>query len=192
MLFRSVIWGLFLVMAGTIAAGQVPDDTSGTIDTLKSGSPENKPEISAGIYADRPLDTARTQNPTAALFKSMFVPGLGQLGNKKYIKAAVIVGIEGSLIAAIIHNADRARDAKSRYDNNTNTSLSSSLYSKYESARDDRNFYGWMTGLTIFISMFDAYVDAHLAGFPKYDKGLVFDLGPDSRSILAARLSYNF
>ena len=32
-----------------------------------------------------------TQNPTTALFKSMFVPGLGQIGNRKYFKAGVFI-----------------------------------------------------------------------------------------------------
>jgi hypothetical protein len=189
MFYRALIIGLFLLFPTISVLAQSQDDSTGTAIQKEPPAPIEKP---TGFYADHPLDSSHTQNPTIALFKSMFVPGLGQIGNKKYIKAAVIIGIEGSLIASYIHNANRASDAKQLYDNNTDTSLSYSLYKKYKTAKDDRNFYGWMTGLTIFISMFDAYVDAHLAHFPKYDKGLAFKLGPDKRSILSARLSYSF
>ncbi|MCH9030779.1 MAG: hypothetical protein IIB00_00765, partial [candidate division Zixibacteria bacterium] len=34
------------------------------------------------------------QNPTAALFKSMAVPGWGQVGNKQFIKAGFVIGLE--------------------------------------------------------------------------------------------------
>lgn len=185
----TIVGLLLSFVIGTAFAQNAEDSAQVTKPGINPSSAIEQP---IGFYADRPLDSTHTQNPTVALFKSMFVPGWGQIGNKKYIKAAIVIGLEGSLIAAIIHNADRANDAKRLFDNNTDILLADNLYKKYKSARDDRNFYCWMAGLTIFISMFDAYVDAHLAHFPKYDKGLTFDLGPNKKTILAARLSYNF
>ena len=35
-------------------------------------------------------------------------------------------------------------------------------FTSYDTARDRRNYFYWLTGVTVFISMFDAYADAYL------------------------------
>jgi hypothetical protein len=130
------------------------------------------------LYADVPVDTSlKTQNPTVALFKSLFVPGLGQIGNKKYIKAGVIITLETTLIGTIVHYARKTSRAKKAFDDAGPGDVPR-LFNEYQDARDQRNRFSWYTGTLIFISMFDAYVDAHLAQFPKIRKRFSFDIEP--------------
>ena len=145
-----------------------------------------------GYYVNNPEDSSRGQNPTVALFKSLFVPGWGQLGNKKYIKAGIVIGLETTLIAAIVHHAKKTSDAKKVFENATDSTLIPGLFNDYENAKDKRNLYSWLTGTMIFVSMFDAYVDAHLANFPKYDKKLTLDLIPTGLDEIQAVIAYRF
>ena len=59
---------------------------------------------------------------------------------------------------------------------------------------DIKNQFIWLTGLTIFISMFDAYADAHLSGGPSERKSdaVSFEVGPDDDGGVAAALTYTF
>ena len=143
-------------------------------------------------YAERPFDTTRAQNPTAALFKSMFVPGWGQICNKKYIKAGVVISLESIFIANLVHYARKTSDAKKAFDAATDDALLPDLYAAYRSAKDDRNLYSWFTGTVIFISMFDAYVDAHLAHFPKISDNISLNIAPTRESDLAVNLCLIF
>jgi hypothetical protein len=88
-------------------------------------------------------------SPTGALLKSVVVPGWGQLANGKEQKAAVYIAIEGYFITKALIWRHRARE-------------SGIDYTTYDHARDRRNFFTWLTGITIFVSMFDAYADSYL------------------------------
>jgi hypothetical protein len=134
------------------------------------------------------------QNPTVALFKSMLVPGLGQLGNRRYLKAAVVAGLEGWLIGMALHRGRQASDARDAYLAAEDYYERSQLYYEYDQVRKSRNKYAWFAGLTIFLSMFDAYVDAHLSGSPADKRNDKFSVGvaPDDRGGVSAVFSYNF
>lgn len=181
---------LFLLLVAGTAAAQPTNDSLPPNDTTKIISTPGL--MVEAYYVDRPLDSSKTQNPTAALFKSILVPGWGQLGNGNYLKAGIVIATETYLIANLVRYAHRTADAKKAFDTAPDDITKGVLYTKYRRDKDDRNFYSWMTGVTIFISMFDAYVDAHLARFPKYPKGLSFDAGADEKSDFGVRISYNF
>ena len=135
-----------------------------------------------------------TQQPTAALFKSMLVPGWGQLGNRKYIKAGVVIGLEAWLISNAIHFGRLASEERSCFEAETDPLLKDIYYVKYQDQKDVRNKYRWFAGIVIFASMFDAYVDAHLSGAPDQLKGrdLDFDIEPDLKGGFSASLSLSF
>ncbi len=152
------------------------------------GSPESIP----GQYAEYPRDTSETQAPMTALFKSMLVPGWGQLGNRKYVKAGLIIGLESVLIGAIVHWADKTSVARELFNNEADTNLIPLRFQNFDDARDRRNFYSWLLATTVFISIFDAYVDAHLAKFPKPDKKLSFEVVPPGMDRTGAYISYRF
>jgi len=176
----------------------VPTAAQFATDSTRSPAPFYTDDASPGrpgsdsYYATRPIDSIKTQKPTAALFKSMLVPGWGQLGNRKYIKAGVIIAAETALIGAIIHYAGKASEAKRDFENLTDTTLRAKYFRRYDNARGQRNDFSWATGVVIFISMFDAYVDAHMARFPKQREGLALEIRPGHDRFLAAGLSYRF
>jgi len=134
------------------------------------------------------------QKPTIALFKSMFVPGWGQLGNHRYVKAAAIIGLQAWFIGSAIHYGRQASAFRGQWLAETDLDTRRELYSLYDNRRDSRNKFVWFAGITTFISMFDAYVDAHLSGKPREPKGnrISFDVGPDSKGGGNVRLALRF
>ena len=106
----------------------------------------------------------------------MFVPGLGQLGNRRYTKAIVIIGLETWFTASAIHYSNQAGDARAKYEGKTDTGLRNQWYLFYDNKRTNRNKFIWFAGITIFLSMFDAYVDAHLSGSPTTSRNDKFSI----------------
>jgi hypothetical protein len=142
-----------------------------------------------------------TQNPTTALFKSMFVPGLGQIGNHRYIKAAAIIGVQTWFVGSAIHYGSQASDYKAKFEATpiTEVTTRNHWHALYADRRSERNKYIWFAGLVTFVSMFDAYVDAHLSGSPEQHKrehpqkeGLSFDFTPPAGTTIGATLAYRF
>jgi len=182
--------------------------------STNSLSDTKKPRVDKVYFVDKMPDTTiRTQNPTNALFKSMFFPGAGQFDNGKYIKGSIIFTVEVLLFGTIIHYTEKtsrarrafenARDSTGRFltDNRLPVSYEfgtasgneiSRLFNEYRDAQDKQNLFRWYLGTFIFFSMFDAFVDAHLAEFSKYDGQLSFDFTPTDNGAPAVRLSYNF
>lgn len=107
-----------------------------------------------------------TQLPTVALFKSMIVPGLGQIGNRRYLKAAIAIGLESYFFSRVLEFGNEASDARRAWQEETDLVLKRNLYIEFDDKRSDRNKFIWFTGIITFLSMFDAYVDAHLSGSP--------------------------
>ncbi len=121
----------------------------------------------------------RKTNPTGALLRSAFVPGWGQLYNRKYIKAVIFAAGEGWLAYGIY---DDWKDAN-RHEDNFKSAIDDPIYQaaefeKFEDARDSRNLKMWFMAAAIFYSMFDAYVDAQLSDFEQADKAFEVYLGP--------------
>jgi hypothetical protein len=98
-------------------------------------------------------------NPTVTLLKSMAVPGWGQITNHRYIKAAVAIGLETWFIAGAVTEWRRADDALALFRADP---ADLNHYYDYDFHNGNKNDYLWALGVTVFISMFDAYVDAHL------------------------------
>jgi len=108
-----------------------------------------------------------TQSPSTAALKSFLVPGLGQAGNEKWLKAGLFFGAYTGLLGwAVAINQDK-QDAVGHF--NSAGSASDSLFWASEVDRLDssRNAKYWFAGATMLLSVIDAYVDAHLRGFDK-------------------------
>ncbi len=88
--------------------------------------------------------------------RSLAFPGLGQFYNEQYIKAAIVLGGQGTLIGFSIYY--------------NNIVKKSTISAEKEFYKDRRNLMFWWIGAATLLSMLDAYIDAHL-----YD----FDTGPD-------------
>ncbi len=107
------------------------------------------------------LTVGKSQDTTAITIKSpkkafalSLVPGLGQVYNGKWIKSALIIGLEVSSFMAWRLNLDRYN----KYDSN-NFPLRKYRY------LEKRNKYAWWMGIIYVYSMIDAVVDSHLHSF---------------------------
>jgi hypothetical protein len=116
--------------------------------------------------------------PTGALFRSAIIPGWGQVYNKQYIKAILYGGTEIALAATTAHYWKQMDSHQSHFMNSTDPTYQAWEYYYYQNSRDNRNLFMWLTGLTFFISIFDAYVDAHFADFDQQDKAFQAYLVP--------------
>ncbi len=134
----------------------------------------------------------KRKKPTAALFRSLFVPGWGQFYNGKYIKAVVIAGIEVYLINEVYTHWHKA-NLHEKYFTNAfdNPVYRAEQFAKYEKELDKRGNATWFLAATIFFSMFDAYVDAHLSDFNQPDKAFEVYIGPGHDDEILAVLSFN-
>ena len=106
--------------------------------------------------------------PTRAMLYSAAVPGGGQLYNREWIKAGVVMGVQGWLIGSAIHN----KHQKSRYHDLYVSDQSPWHKSQEEEYRKRLNNDIWWIGITAALSMVDAFVDAHLADFETQQKDL--------------------
>ncbi len=140
------------------------------------------------VTSDIDFEKRLSQNPTAGLFKSMVIPGWGQLGNRRYVKAAIYAGLDAWFIGAAVHFGKQASDFREKYDDATDLDLRRDYYSLYLDRKDERNKYTWFAVIVTFISMFDAYVDAHLSGYPEKPKqsDLSFDVRPVRDGFMAS------
>lgn len=207
---RSIIF-LAAACLGVIsfASAQSDDDDTAALpanDTLLTDTLSGDSLIDRRIKLDyvEPLyvhtsgDTLRRgPNPTVALFKSLFVPGWGQLSNRKYIKAGIVIAGEALLIGSLVHYAKKTSDARDAFDAAGDTALFSDyerqqLFDAYRDAEDDRNRFSWYLGTVIFLSMFDAFVDAHLADFPKKDNELSLRIRPEDYDAVSVKLTLIF
>ena len=175
------------------ACAQFYDQASPTFSEYLANLDDGGTNTTVQHYADQPLDTApKTQQPTVALFKSLLVPGLGQIGNKKYVKAGIIIAAESALIATLVHYAIETSDARDRFDAAVEEEEKTRLFQEFKDAKDKRNQFSWYTATVVFLSMFDAFVDAHLARFPKYDDKVSIEMAPGEEQDLAVMLTYRF
>ena len=197
---RLVIAALILTAAYT----PVQADSTSVADSLAVDSliPVDTSLFLPGNYLggyteatdDRNFEKRLVQNPTVALFKSMAIPGLGQIGNRSYIKAAIYFGLDAWFVGSAIHYGRQAADFRDLYEASTDVTQRNDYYSLYEDRKDQRNKFTWFAVIVTFVSMFDAYADAHLSGFPLKDKQneLGFEIGPNETETLAAQVTLSF
>jgi hypothetical protein len=141
--------------AATDTVRLVPEGTI-TTDTVRL-APEGT--ITTDTVPTGVIDESQWPDPTITLLKSMLVPGWGQITNKRYVKAGFAIGLETWFITGTIVNWVKANDALEKfraYPDNIE------WFNEYQYYWGNRSDFIWLLGLTVFISMFDAYVDAHL------------------------------
>lgn len=176
----------------TFAQGEA-DDSTVVIDTLLFQTAELFSDV-APVDDSVNFENRMYQKPMVALVKSMVIPGLGQFGNHKPIKAVLFAGFDAWFIASAIKYKKDANDYRELWENETDIDLRRSYYNAWEDKKGQRNKYTWFAVITAFISMFDAYVDAHLSGFPSIDKAddLSIELQPNREGDMLATISFSF
>jgi hypothetical protein len=130
---------------------------------LLAGPDPAEPDAATDSAASRPV---KTKNPTGALLRSLAVPGWGQLYDEQYIKSALVAAVEGLLVAGAIVEHQRSEDDYNIYQDTTRSDeVRQSSWLRYSRRTDKRNSYLWYLAGFKFLSMIDAYVDAHLYRF---------------------------
>jgi hypothetical protein len=115
--------------------------------------------------SETPADSVvQTKSPMGALLRSVAFPGWGQFYNRKYLKSAVVFGAETAFITMAVVDWTRMSQHRGNFQNPDYPDRYGEfdLFRFYE---DRRNLFLWITGGIVFLSMFDAYVDAHLYDF---------------------------
>jgi TM2 domain-containing membrane protein YozV len=91
----------------------------------------------------------KKRNPTAAMLRSLLVPGWGQFYNGRHLHAALVFGAEAGLLATALS-----------WNQQAGTTTGDDRFF----AQDYRNMtIGWLAG-TVVLSAADAYTDARLSG----------------------------
>lgn len=134
------------------------------------------------------------QQPTVALLKSMAIPGLGQYGNGKKIKGLFFFALDAWFVSSALKYKGQTSDLRESYEQETSISSRNDFYQKFQNKRDQRNKFTWFAVIVTFVSMFDAYADAHLSGFPirPDGEGSGIMIGPNGRGDLSANLVLRF
>jgi hypothetical protein len=191
---------LFALLVATVEAqpDSTPADTAVLVDTVLY-QPGTLLTPYSPVTNSENYEQHLCQNPTGALFKSMLVPGLGQLGNRRYFKAVLFFGLDTWFVGSAIHYGRQAADFWSEFESEDPATEEgrknrNDFYSLYEDRRDERNKFTWFAVIVTFVSMFDAYVDAHLSGFPQATKSdaVSFDVQPSRDGGIAAYVSISF
>ena len=136
--------------------------------------------------------TLKRKSPSGALFRSLFVPGWGQLYTEKYVKSAVVFLGEGTLIGLMAYEWSRIEKYKDKFQSETDPSLRRFYFDNFQLHEDNRNTYLWFLAGAVFISMWDAYVDAHLYNFKQETKGLDMMGGLDEEGRIKVGVAWRF
>lgn len=111
------------------------------------------------------ISAIEISRPYRAGAYSLILPGAGQIYNREYIKAGAVIGIQTYLIATAVHHNNRKADFQRRADN----AVLPFDQQYYQLQADDyagrlRSDYWWI-GITIALSVIDAWIDSHLLDF---------------------------
>jgi hypothetical protein len=132
----------------------------------------------------------KSKSPMGALLRSAAFPGWGQFYNRKYIKVGLVFGAETTFLTLMAIEWKRMDEHRKLF-----ISLPEDHpdkfweYDQYKFYQDRKNLFLWSTIATIFVSMFDAYVDAHLYDFDKEMERIGLEIYPDSENRFSFKLS---
>lgn len=133
----------------------------------------------------------KTKSPMKAVIRSGLVPGWGQLYNEQYLKSGLVFVIEGLLIGAVVVEHRRADDALQESKNISKSDAQrEAAWLRYSRRIDKRNTYLWYWAGAKFLSMVDAYVDAHLYRFEEGPFAVHIEVRPEAGGGVGVAMSY--
>ena len=127
-----------------------------------------------------------------ALLRSAVFPGWGQLYNRKYLKAILVFGAETTFLTLMAIEWDRMNQHKKLFDSLPLGDDKNWEYEQYKFYKDRKNLFLWSALATIFVSIFDAYVDAHLYAFDEDMERIGIEIEPRFEEELRLKFSFNF
>jgi len=119
------------------------------------------------IYSqEKDTISLETKSPWGAVVRSVILPGLGQVYNKAYWKVPIIWGFLGWFGFNWWQNDKNYKEYQKLYNESVWRGGENFLYKRIrEFYRDQRDLFAIYIGLTYFLNLVDAYVDAHLFNF---------------------------
>ncbi len=172
----------------------------------KETQTQNSEEIPVIISSDTLKNTSASyiRSPLKASLYSAIFPGLGQLYNKKYIKAPIVLGIIGTGIGFIkyydtqykrYHKAYLAELSGLPHEFSGIDGMTPQVLANAEdSERRNRDYAIVLTALAYILNIVDAAVDAHLSIFDK-DKDLAVKpviIGDPNSIVYSHKLGLSF
>jgi len=129
------------------------------------------------VYGQSNADTSEAlPSPRGALIRSAVLPGWGQLYTEHYLKSAGFLAAHAYLAYRFYEKNQDLGDIRDE--------------TKKARAEFNRNTWAWRFLAAYLLCITDAYVDAHLAGFPE-DNGLSLNVSPRDHG-WAVQLGYSF
>lgn len=119
------------------------------------------------------VDTSKyvmKKSPWGAVLRSAVIPGFGQFYNESYWKIPVVWGFLGYFLYGWNYENNayiKYRDlyAQSITAGSASSDLSAAYYRNREGYKDLRDLFAIYIGITYFLNLVDAYVDAQLFDF---------------------------
>ena len=122
-----------------------------------------------------PAKPGRFSEPRYVMFRSLLIPGWGQLYNRSWFKATLLGGLEYWMIAGLVQD-DRELNRLTREANEAQAIHDEDAFNAAVSAYNDRLDRSisrrWLLGGVIAYALLDSYVDAHFRNFE-------VEFGPD-------------
>jgi len=144
-----------------VAQGAAPPETGPeATDTLGTVSPPPAGEA----YTPPP---GGYPSPAWQAVKSMVLPGWGQVGNGAYWKAPICLGAYAGFIAWGVSINQDVQDAQGLLNENRGGADEYYYQQEVDRLTSSRDAKYWLAGLTLVLSMADAFVDASLRDFDK-------------------------
>ncbi|MFH0733653.1 MAG: DUF5683 domain-containing protein [bacterium] len=127
---------------------------------------QTEPKANSNVQSDTTA-FEMTKSPWGAVLRSAIVPGWGQYYNESYWKTPLVLSITGYFAYVWVHNNNLYKDYKSLYNTAlaNNSRFAASYKGKRDFYRDERDLFAFYIGLTYFLNLVDAYVDAQLFDF---------------------------
>lgn len=120
--------------------------------------------------------------PTSVLYKSLIIPGWGQVVNRQIWKVPVIYGLFAGIGVYTVYLNDQYKDYRAAYYNATHEDMrfgptpprlegvnANQLQSNRNNYRNQRDFMFVVMGLAYGLNALDAYIFAHMRSFDVSD-----------------------
>lgn len=150
------------------------------------------PEEPSVVHADStPVKKTDGKSPTLAMLLSAALPGAGQVYNRSYWKAPIIIGFGVYFLSSWLDQNRRYEEAREKYQQSLTTSAQgdSRELLRRDFYRDQRDTFTWYLVILYVLNLADAYVDASLYDF-NVGGDLAIQVGPQPPGVVGVRITF--
>jgi len=124
-------------------------------------------DISNNVKADSTQSNKSIsgKNPTIAGTLSFVLPGGGQFYNDKYFKSGIVIAADAYFVRMAVFNENQRQEKRKKMLEAVTDADKEFFRGRMNEYYESRQSNYWWIGITTFLSIADAYVDAHLYNF---------------------------